>query len=161
MGQVLCGENTTQRVAARFYKAVVQAILLYGSETWNISKTALAQLEGFHIRAAYRMACIHRPKKGAFGVWTYPRMAGVLEECGMHSIAEYINKRRQTIAVYVTTRPMLEECRQGERQRQGGSMRRQWWWEQPMEFDQIDPPGDLDDPPAATPRELRMGQREV
>jgi hypothetical protein len=41
-------------------------------------------------------------------------------------------------------------------------MRRQWWWEQPMEFNQIDPPGiDLDDAPAATPHELRMGQKEV
>ena len=31
-------------------------------------------------------------------------------------------------------------------------MPRQWWWEQPMDFDQIDPPGiDLDVPPAATP----------
>ncbi len=61
------------------------------------------------------------------------KTADVLEECEMPSIAEYINKRRQTIAVYVATRPVLEECRQGERQR--GSMRRQWWWEQPMEFD--------------------------
>ena len=59
VGQVLRGENTTPRVAAKFYKAVVQAILLYGSETWNLSKTALARLEGFHIRAAYWMARIH------------------------------------------------------------------------------------------------------
>jgi hypothetical protein len=33
VGQVLRGENVTPRVAAKFYKAVVQAILLYGSET--------------------------------------------------------------------------------------------------------------------------------
>jgi hypothetical protein len=59
VGQVLRGENTTPRVAAKFYRAVVQAILLYGSETWNISKTALARIEGFHIRAAYWMARIH------------------------------------------------------------------------------------------------------
>ncbi len=140
----LHGENTKPRVAAKFYKAVVQAILLYGSETWNISKTALARLEGFHIRAAYWMARIHRPKKGAFSVWSYPKTANMLEECGMHSIAEYIEKRRQTIAVYVATRPILEECRKGEWQRE--SMHRQWWWEQPMEFDQIDPLGiDFDD----------------
>jgi hypothetical protein len=29
VGQVLCGENTAPRIAAKFYKAVVQAILLY------------------------------------------------------------------------------------------------------------------------------------
>jgi len=136
VGQVLRGENTSPRVAAMFYKAVVQAILLYGSETWNLTKAALARLEGFHIRAAYRMARVHRPKKGAHGLWQYPKSADVLEECGMHSIAEYIQIRRQTIAVYVANRPILETCRQGNRQR--GSMPRQWWWEQPMELDGID-----------------------
>jgi hypothetical protein len=32
VGQVLHGENTAPRIAAKFYKAVVQAILLYGSK---------------------------------------------------------------------------------------------------------------------------------
>ena len=41
--------NTTPRVAAKFYKAVVQSVLLYGSETWNLSRAVLAQLEGFHV----------------------------------------------------------------------------------------------------------------
>ncbi len=46
-----------------FYKAVVQSVLLYGSKTWNLTKTVLARLEGFHIRAAYRMAEKHKPRK--------------------------------------------------------------------------------------------------
>jgi hypothetical protein len=33
VGQVLRNENTSPFVAARFYQAVVQAILLYGSKT--------------------------------------------------------------------------------------------------------------------------------
>ena len=78
MGQVLHGENTSPRVAAKFYKAVVQAVLLYGSETWNLTKAALAWLEGFHIRAAYKMARVHRPKKGAHGLWQYPKSADVV-----------------------------------------------------------------------------------
>jgi hypothetical protein len=56
VGQVLRGENVTPWVAAKFYKAVVQAILLYGSKTWNLTATALARLEGFHIHVAYKMA---------------------------------------------------------------------------------------------------------
>jgi hypothetical protein len=55
VGQVLRGENVTPRVAATFYKAVVQAILLYGSKTWNLTASALARLEGFHIHVAYKM----------------------------------------------------------------------------------------------------------
>jgi len=59
--EVLWAENVPPRVAAKFYKVVVQAVLLYGSETWVLSTTALTSLEGFHIRAAYRMAVCHRP----------------------------------------------------------------------------------------------------
>ena len=66
-----------------FYKAVVQSVLLYGSETWNLTKTVLARLEGFHIHAAYRMARVHKPRKGLFGDWTYPSMKDVFEECGL------------------------------------------------------------------------------
>jgi hypothetical protein len=69
VGQVLRGENAAPRVAAKFYKAVVQSVLLYGSETWNLTETVLARLEGFHIRAAYRMARVHKPWKGLFGNW--------------------------------------------------------------------------------------------
>ena len=116
-----------------FTRQSYKAILLYGSETWNLTKAALARLEGFHIRAAYKMARVHRPRQGAHGLWQYPKSADVLEECGMYTIAEYILVRRQMIAVYVADRPILENCRQGNRQR--GSMPRQWWWEQPMELD--------------------------
>ncbi len=55
--QVLRSENATPRVAA---KAVGQAVLLYGSKTWNLTKTVLAWLEGFHVQAAYPMAQVHQ-----------------------------------------------------------------------------------------------------
>jgi hypothetical protein len=43
--QVLWAENVPPRVAAKFYKAVVQAVILNGSETWVLSTTALASLK--------------------------------------------------------------------------------------------------------------------
>ena len=63
VGQVLRQENVEPRVAAKFYKVVVQAVLLYGSETWNLAKAALARLEGFNIRAAYKMAKRQCPRR--------------------------------------------------------------------------------------------------
>ncbi len=57
----------------------------------------------------------------------------MLKECGMKMMEEYILARRQTIAVYVATRPILDKCRQGERKR--GAKPRRWWWEQPMDLD--------------------------
>jgi hypothetical protein len=125
VGQVLQAENVPPRVAAKFYKAVVQAVLLYGSETWVLSTTALASLGGFHIRAAYRMAVRHKPRRGPGHGWIYPKSKDVLEECGMSTLEEYITICRQTIAVYVATRPILTECRQGKRKR--GAVPHRWW----------------------------------
>ena len=64
IGQVLRRENAPPRVSAKFYKAIVQSVLLYGNETWVMSLAAMVRLEGFHIRAAYRMAKEHMPQRG-------------------------------------------------------------------------------------------------
>jgi hypothetical protein len=132
-GQVLRAENVPPWITAKFYKAVVQAVLLYGSRTWVLSMAALASLEGFHIRAAYRMEVKHKPRRGSGNSWIYPKSKDVLEECGLSTMEEYITVRRQTIAVYVATRPILHQCRQGERKR--GAVPHRWWWEQQMDLD--------------------------
>jgi hypothetical protein len=38
VGQVLTKDNTWPKVSTKFYKAVVQSVLLYGSKTWNLQK---------------------------------------------------------------------------------------------------------------------------
>ena len=139
VGHVLQADNTPPKVSAKFYKAVVQSVLLYSSETWNLTKTVLARLEGFHIRAAYRMAKKHKPRKGLNQVWVYPATEDVLKECGMHSILHYIGVRRETIFRFVVDRPKLKMCMEGERRR--GSAPRQWWWEQKMCLDDEDTDG--------------------
>jgi hypothetical protein len=90
-------DNTPPKVSTKFYKATVQSVLLYGSKTWNLVTTALAWLEGFHIRAAYRMAKKHKPKKGPHHRWVYPHSSNVLQECSMATILHYIDFRRATI----------------------------------------------------------------
>ena len=91
VGQFLWSKNAAPRVAAMFYNAVVQAVLLYGSETWVLSPTAMACLEGFHICAAYRMAKKNKPCWGAGNQWKHPWSGDVLKECGLLTIAEYID----------------------------------------------------------------------
>jgi hypothetical protein len=139
VGQVLRRENTAPRIAAKFYKPVVQAVLLYRSETWNLTNSALTRLEGFHVRVAYKMARKDQPNRGANGVWVYPKMADVLEEYGMATIAMYIQSHHPTIAMYVATRPIFMACMEGKSWQ--GSMPRQRWWEQPMCLDAIDETG--------------------
>jgi hypothetical protein len=65
VGQRLRSENLTPWVAAKFYKAVVQAVLLYSSKMWNLKKAVLAWLEGLHVQAAYCMAQVHWPRRVA------------------------------------------------------------------------------------------------
>jgi hypothetical protein len=96
--QVLLKENAPPRVSDKFYKAIVQSVLLYGSKTWVLSTAALARLEGFHLRAACRMAKEHVPRRGPQQQWVYPPSDKVLEKCGMHTIQHYINVRREMIA---------------------------------------------------------------
>jgi hypothetical protein len=121
VGQVLTAENTPPKVSAKFYKAVVQSVHLYGSKTWNLTTTALAQLEGFQTCAAYRMAEKHKPKKGPHHKWVYPQSSDALQKCGMATILHYIDVRRATIFQYVVDWPIYEECREGE---QGGDCHR-------------------------------------
>ncbi len=104
-------------ILCKFYKAVVQSVLLYCSKTWNLTTTALAQFEGFHIRAAYRMAEKHKPRKGPHHGWVYLWSFDVLQECGMATISHYINVRRATIFQYAVDRPIYKACREGEQRR--------------------------------------------
>ncbi len=97
VGQVLTADKTPPKVSAKFYKAVVQSVLLYGSKTWNLTTTTLARLGGFHIRAAYQMAEKHKPKKGPHHGWVYPHSSDVLQECGMVTILHYMDVRKATI----------------------------------------------------------------
>ncbi len=41
VGQMLMADNTPPKVSTKFYKAVMQSVLLYGSKTWNLSTSAL------------------------------------------------------------------------------------------------------------------------
>ncbi len=79
------------------------------------------------------------PMEFANGVWVYPKLADVLQECGMATIAVYIQSRWQTIAMYVAMRPIFTACVEGKQQR--GPMPCQWWWEQPMCLDAINATG--------------------
>ena len=56
VGQVLQRENAPPQVSDKLYNAIVQSVLLYGSEIWVLSMATLARLEGFHLRATYWMA---------------------------------------------------------------------------------------------------------
>jgi hypothetical protein len=131
---VLRAKNATARTCGMFYKATVQAVLLYGSEAWNLSPTSVKQLEGFYIRAAWRMSGL-QPEKKPNGSWSYPCSKDVLETAGLHTIAHYMDVRRQTVAHVIMNRPIWELCAGAVTVRRRGSPIRPFWWDQPMDLD--------------------------
>ena len=79
------------------YKAVVQTVLLVGSETSVLTPSAMQVLTGFHIRSAYRMAREYKPRNGSqSGEWHYSSPALVLEEVGLHKTEHFVQVHRQT-----------------------------------------------------------------
>ena len=133
VSRVLRAENAAPRVCGVFYKATVMAVLLFGSETWSLAPGTLRRLDGFHHRAAWRMAGM-RPTHDGEGKWTYPENTRALKKVGLYTIAHYIGVRRQTISDYIVNRPIFEHCRNGVRQR--GSSPRMFWWDQPLHLDE-------------------------
>ncbi len=115
-----------------FYKATVQAVLLYGSETWSLLPSSLKGLEGFHIQAAWQMSGL-RPEKKPNGSWTYPCTKEVLKAAGLETISHYMDVRRQTVANFIVNQPIFELCAGAVRKR--GLPVRPFWWDQPMDLD--------------------------
>ncbi len=93
VSRVLRAENATPKTCGMFYKVTVQAVLLYGSETWSLSLLSMKRLEGFYICAVWRISGI-RPERNVDGSWTYPRLEEVLEVAGIKSIAHYVDVQR-------------------------------------------------------------------
>jgi hypothetical protein len=84
-----------------FYKAVVQTILLFGAESWVVSKHIFSALEGFHRQIARRItgqAPVYLRREGQ---WSYPPIGNALEEEGMFTIVEYISRRRNRLVDFM------------------------------------------------------------
>jgi hypothetical protein len=58
---ILRREGSTPRISAMFYKAVLQTVLIFGSEPWVLTPSMLGKIEGFHRQIARRFtghACL-------------------------------------------------------------------------------------------------------
>jgi hypothetical protein len=77
VSRLLRVENASPEVCGVFYKAIIQAVLLFSSETWNLAPSGLKCLEGFHLRAAWQMSGKHLMKR-LDGTWRYPNSEQVL-----------------------------------------------------------------------------------
>ena len=61
---VLRSENTSAKVNGMLYKAAVQSVLLFESETWSLVSETLQWLEGFHVKITRQMTRMLPKKTG-------------------------------------------------------------------------------------------------
>ena len=109
ISRILAREGATPRVMGYFYKAIVQAVLLYAAETWVLTERMMVALNTFHHRVARYIAGDHIQLLPN-GEWELPRSEEVLEKSGLHTIEEYVRRRKQTITPWVRGRPIFERC---------------------------------------------------
>jgi len=109
MSRLLSSQGASASTRGYFYKAIIQAVLLYGSESWTLSNNTLKKFRSFHSRVARYLTGRHiRPLEN--GEWFYPSTADVLNEAGLFTIDEYIQRRRDTIWRFVQPRPIYNAC---------------------------------------------------
>ncbi len=94
-----------------FYKAVVQAVLLLGSELWTFNESLKMQFQSFHCSRVARFLTGKHIRPLEDGSWHCSPSADVLQEAGLETVEEYISRRRrQTFRGFVTHRPMYLHC---------------------------------------------------
>ena len=125
VSRVLARDGANERAMAMFYKAVVQSVLLFGSETWVITDRMMDALRGFHHRAARRITGMvaYRVADG----WDSLPIEAVLEVAGLYPIEVYLERRQNTLVDYNSTRPIFDLC--NDASRLSGSPNRKYWWQ--------------------------------
>jgi hypothetical protein len=125
LSRILIRDGATPRISGFFYKAVTQAVLLYGCESWTISDQVWKTLESFHNRAARRIANKMPHKVG--DDWIYPPLEEAQEEAGLYTIQHYVQKRQNKVASYVATRPIWPHCVFADAAPDLSNSRLMWW----------------------------------
>jgi hypothetical protein len=142
--RILARDDATPRISGMFYKAIVQTVLLFSSETWVVTPTLLQQLESFHHAVARRISGKRATLDVRTGVWKWPPIEEALALAGILPIAEYIRVRQDTIAEYVATRPIMDMCNLALKRR-GNPSSRTYWWTQSGVYEALQAEGVLRD----------------
>ena len=125
LARVLGREGADPKVSRSFYTAVTQQVLLFGVETWVLTKKMESALDTFQGRVASRLTG-QQNRRGRDGKWFYPSLMGALKEAVVMRIRTSILRRHNTVAQFIATRPILGMCEVTER-RQGTRLPRRWW----------------------------------
>ena len=80
VAKILKTEGANAKCMAKFYITIVQAVLLYGADSWVVTQRYLSKLRSFHNRAIRYITGKHIRKRSEHA-WEYPNHTVLLKEC--------------------------------------------------------------------------------
>jgi hypothetical protein len=135
VSRVLVRDGASTHAMGLFYKAIVQAVLLYGCETWTLTDPMIKALESFHHKVARRIS--GKMPKLVDGEWHYPPLQEALDDAGLYPIRQYIDRRMNTIRHYIETRP-ISQLRLIASAAAGNDDKCLCWWTQNVNPKEVD-----------------------
>ena len=89
---ILSREGADPKVSGIFLKAVSQAVLLFGVETWVLTSRTERDLDSFQHRVTRRLTG-RQPRRRWYGSWAYPSLEEAMGEAGFEGIRKFITRR--------------------------------------------------------------------
>ena len=123
--RILGREGADSWISSLFFKLVVQAVFLFGLETWVLTPCMERALGSFQHRVVQWITG-RQPRRQRERGWEYPPLTAAMEEAGFEEIRVYIKTRQNTVAPYIARRPILDLCEQSVR-RLGAWVSWRWW----------------------------------
>ena len=105
--------------------SVVQAVILFGTETWVLLESMDRNLEGVYVVFLSHITG-QKVKQYRDGTWRSKAVYKVLKEAVTQSLGSYIYKQQTTVAEWVALRPMLEVSYKDTGYKGGGRRRDPW-----------------------------------
>ena len=115
------GDNQT---SDSIYSAVIQSVMLYGSETWVMTPCIGRVWGGFHHRVAHRLMG-RQPQRVRNGLWVHPPPEDAMAEAVFQEVKTYVSRRKNTVAQFIATRLIMDMCLATKRR--PGSRVFKWW----------------------------------
>ena len=81
LSRISSREGADPKVSGNIFKAVTQAVLLFGAETWVLTPRMERGLDSFQHRVA-RWLTSRQPRRRRDGSWAYPPLDEAMGEAG-------------------------------------------------------------------------------
>ena len=109
VAEVLGNTGVLVKAQAMMCKAVVQELILYGSEIWVVTDAMTTVLGGFNHRISRRIVDMTKRRVGG-RYWEWALVDAEMEAIGIWPMRECMWRRQATITEYILGRPVYNLC---------------------------------------------------